>query len=100
MQAPAVAIALLSFRPDERQVLFYEGLVDRGYSVFIFNDDTEFVIPSSDRAAYLKIDEQHCMNRGYFLLNPFISTMKRTPVSAWERAPFFFGKNHRRFDHV
>jgi hypothetical protein len=100
MQASRVAIAVLSFRPDARQIQFYETLADYGYSVFAFADDDDFVIPPSRHATYLKIDKQTCVNRGYFLMNPMIAARKSVPVSAWERALCFFGMNHRKFDHV
>jgi hypothetical protein len=100
MNTRRAAIALLTFRPDLRQVQFYERFSRLGYTVFVLVDDNDFVVPSSSLARYLKIDEQKCLRRGYVLLNPMISMRKRIPVSAWEKALFFFGVNYRDFDHV
>jgi hypothetical protein len=100
MNSTSVAIAFLTFRPDRRQGQFYERFAELGYTVFVLVDDNDFVIPSSSLVRYLKINEQKCLAQGYVLLNPMISMRKTIPVSAWEKALFFFGSIHREFNHV
>jgi hypothetical protein len=97
---PEIAFALLSFRPDQGQVAFYEALAGRGYAVFVFVDDNAFMPPEGDSVRYMKIDELACSRRGYTVLNPMISMRKRPRVSAWEKALYFFGTGAGTFKHV
>lgn len=94
------AIALLTYRPDARQVAFYETMISAGYHVYVFVDDQDFAIPASARAQFVKIDDLACMAKGYAALNPLITHKKRLPVSAWEKALLFFCQLERRHAHV
>lgn len=100
MNWSSTAIVFLTFRPDSRQVVFYEQFAALGYAVFVMVDDGEYIIPATKHIRYLKVDEQKCLARGYVLLNPQISGRKKIPVSAWEKALFFFGSTNQEYDHV
>lgn len=94
------AVALLTFRPDVRQVAFYEGLVDLGYDVHVVVDDNSFVPPVSSRADFVQLDERICIAAGYHALNHVITSRKPLPVSAWEKALFYFNRIDSSHDHV
>lgn len=94
------AVALLTLRPDARQVAFYEGLVDLGYAVHVVVDDNGFVPSVSSRVTFVKLNEQACMAAGYHSLNHVITSRKPVPVSAWEKALFYFNRIDRSYSHV
>ena len=92
------ALALLTLRPDDRQVDFYRGIEADGYDLFVFVDDPEFQ-PERDDVRYVFIDDWECANAGYYDFNPMFDKLSR--VSSWDKAVYFFAQlNPVPYEHV
>lgn len=94
------ALAILTFRPDARQVTFYESLIDLGYAVHVFVDDSGFVPPGNSRVTFVKLDQRACIDAGYHSLSLAVTSSKPLPVSAWEKALFYFNRIDSSHGHV
>ena len=92
------ALALLTLRPDDRQVDFYRGLEADGYDLFVFVDDPDFQ-PKRDDVRYVLIDDGECANAGYYDFCPMF--LKPSRVCTWDKAVYFFARlNPVRYEHV
>ena len=91
---------ILTFRPDARQIAFYEGLADLGYAVHVVVDDNGYEPPSNSRVTFVKQVERACIAAGYHSLNHVITARKPLPVSAWEKALYYFNRVDRSHNQV
>ena len=92
------ALALLTLRPDDRQVDFYRGLEADGYDLFVFVDDPGFQ-PVRDDVRYVLIDDGECANAGFYDFCPMF--LKPSRVCTWDKAVYFFARlNPVRYEHV
>jgi len=92
------ALALLTLRPDDRQVDFYKGLEADGYDLFVFVDDPEFR-PERDDVRYVLIDDWECANAGFYDFCPMFKKPSR--ACSWDKAAYFFARLHpARYEHV
>ena len=92
------ALALLTLRPDDRQVDFYRGLEADGYDLLVFVDDPDFQ-PVRDDVRYVLIDDAECASAGYYDFAPTCYKLSR--ACSWDKAAYFFARlNPVRYEHV
>jgi hypothetical protein len=85
----STAIALLTLRPDKKQLDFFNGFNKLGYDVFVIVDDNSF-FSKHPETKIVQIDDTQCIEGGFKHLNLAITITKGSPCSAWEKALYFF----------
>lgn len=92
------AICLLCVKPHLDQLDFYRGFRKFGYDIFALADSDALSTPSHVDIDILRVEDRHCIAKGYHHFNTFI---KSKPLcSAWDKALYFFADIHKKYDFV
>jgi len=94
------AICLLTVTPDTDQLDFFRRLTD--YDIYVVCDDNTADIESLnaryDAFVFVRMDEMHCLRRGFRQLNAFV---KNGVPSSWDKAlGYFYEIIPERHEHV